>query len=432
MIETTDRRDMILAAVAAITERLMAACPLPDRIDDVLEILGLGTAVDRAYLFEVVDADPVDPRVSQRAEWVAPGVEPQLDNPELQDLPLREAGFARWGDLLSRGAVVHGDVEEFPPEEQDLLRSQDIVSLVVVPVMVDGRWHGFLGFDATGSPRGWEPAEVEALRTAGSAIGASIARERLLEELQASQAAAEEALVRERRLTARLQQLDRVKDQFLEGVSHELRTPLAIVSGMLGLLQRHGCAIEGAQRDLLIERAVANADRLEVLVGQLLELKDLGHELDVPAPVHVDVATVLAHAVATSGLTADHPVAILGAPGTAAVDPGILGRIVRLVLDNVGRHTAAGTRSWIDAEVVAGRLHVTVADEGPGIAPADRVRVLEPFQQGATRRAHAPGIGVGLSLALNLARAHGGSLRLDDRPGGGTVVIVELAVDGDG
>ncbi|NKN32467.1 putative bifunctional diguanylate cyclase/phosphodiesterase [Marichromatium bheemlicum] len=144
----------------------------------MLEHLARATHASRAYVFEnQLGIDGVL-YTSQRHEFSAPGIESQLDNPELQRLPL-EAGFDHWCQILSAGGVVHGSINTFPTAERAPLEAQDIRSLVVVPVFVVKHWWGFIGLDDCEHERHWSELEVQALRAAANVLGASVQGERL-------------------------------------------------------------------------------------------------------------------------------------------------------------------------------------------------------------------------------------------------------------
>ena len=121
-----------------------------------------------------------------------------------------------------------------------------------------------------------------------------------------------------------------------------------------------------------------------------------------------------------------HDVEFVTSDLEAEVDPRVVTRILRLLLDNVTRHTPAGTACRVEVQPEGPDVVLVVEDAGPGIPLDERCRVLLPFEQGSNRRDHAPGVGVGLTIVANLARRHGGTVRIDERPGGGTLVRVRL------
>lgn len=172
------RRDVILAALAESSELLLAPADLNEVLPEALARLGLAACVSRCYVFENHRAPDGTLLTSQRYEWVMPGISPQIENAQLQNLPYLASGFGRWAELLAAGRPVHGLVAHFPPAERPLLESQDIRSIAVVPIFSDGAWWGFLGFDDCAGERDWSAAELEALKSAAAVLGAAFARQR--------------------------------------------------------------------------------------------------------------------------------------------------------------------------------------------------------------------------------------------------------------
>jgi PAS domain S-box-containing protein len=182
------RRDAILEAVRFAAERFLSeAANWEESIEDVLKRLGKATGVSRVYIFENYTGEDGELWATYRYEWVEPGVSAQTDNPLMVALPFRAAGYGRWAELWSRGEPVCGHTREFPEIEQTELRAQDILSIVVVPIFVEGEWWGQIGFDECFAEREWSAAEMEALKAAASTLGAALQRRRIEEELQGSE-----------------------------------------------------------------------------------------------------------------------------------------------------------------------------------------------------------------------------------------------------
>lgn len=176
------RRDSILQAVGDMAELLLHARAWDESLDGVLERLGEAADASRVYIFENhIDTGILLTTVTH--EWVAAGIEPQLEDAHLQDLPLAQR-FQRWIDTLSGGQVVTGLVSGFPEGERRELERQHIRSILAVPVFVDDDWWGFLGFDECREDRVWSQIEIEALRTAAGIIGTAIRRQRAEEQLR--------------------------------------------------------------------------------------------------------------------------------------------------------------------------------------------------------------------------------------------------------
>jgi len=141
-----------------------------------LNTLGEATGVSRVYIFENEILENGTLAMNQRYEWVASGVKPEIDNPELQGLLYSDNGFGRWADELSKDKPIYGLVSDFPKTERAILSPQDILSIAVVPITMDNEWWGFIGFDDCVETRIWSPTEIETLRSAASIIGSLLER----------------------------------------------------------------------------------------------------------------------------------------------------------------------------------------------------------------------------------------------------------------
>jgi PAS domain S-box-containing protein len=173
------RRDAILQAVAFAAECfLKRAASWEESIEEVLERLGRAAEASRVYVFENYTGKDGEGWTTQRYEWVAPGISAQIGDPMLKAFPFRARSFDRWMETLGRGSLVHGHTRTFPKAERQMLRAQDIESIMAVPVFVEGEWWGFIGFDECEREREWSAAEIEALKAAANTLGAAIQRDR--------------------------------------------------------------------------------------------------------------------------------------------------------------------------------------------------------------------------------------------------------------
>jgi PAS domain S-box-containing protein len=178
------RRDRIFAGVARVAEILRTTPKWEDGINQVLAVLGEATGVSRVYIFHCWNEVPGRPIARQLYEWAAPGVEPQIDVPELQHIDMIADGYGRWISELSAGRGLSGDVEEFPASEQPLLQMQSILSMVLEPLFAGERWWGLIGFDACDSRKTWSKAETDALRIAAESLGGAMHNQALAHEMR--------------------------------------------------------------------------------------------------------------------------------------------------------------------------------------------------------------------------------------------------------
>ncbi|KAB2953418.1 PAS domain S-box protein [Heliorestis acidaminivorans] len=176
-------QEQLFQAVAEASRCLLESGVNIEAINDALAILGKATGVDRVYIFKN-DRQPKteEELVSQVFEWSCDPTHSQLDNEDLQSFAYVREGFERWHEALSVGDIIAGAISDFPLSERAILESQNIVSLIVVPILIDGFYWGFLGFDDCKKRRDWTPPEVSALRTLSAGIGGALKHHKKSEE----------------------------------------------------------------------------------------------------------------------------------------------------------------------------------------------------------------------------------------------------------
>ena len=221
------KRERYLNAIVEVQRRLLANHDTSHCYAEILEPLGQASGASRVYLFE----NHRDPKgqllASQHSEWCAPSIQPEIANPSLQNLPL-ETYFPRWIPILSAGEPIAGFVRNFPVNERQLLEPQGIISILILPLIVEGEFCGFIGFDNCIHQTLWEPLEIDLLRAAAAAFALNQERIIAQQALQKAKAALE---IRVRERTAELAQSEtrfrRLSEATFEGiVVHEGTTIL--------------------------------------------------------------------------------------------------------------------------------------------------------------------------------------------------------------
>jgi two-component system sensor histidine kinase MprB len=221
-------------------------------------------------------------------------------------------------------------------------------------------------------------------------------------------------------MLAALQTSRRQQQQLVMDASHELRTPLTTLRANIDLLAR-ARDLPDDERRVVIETATVELDELSSLVAELVDLAteqapdELGREaVDLGALVEVAVERARRRTGRVVEVRLDGPATISGVPTR-------LTRAVSNLLDNADKFSPAGLPTSV--EVVG--TTVTVADRGPGIAPADRARVFDRFYRADTART-LPGSGLGLAIVHQVVTEHGGTVSVDDNPGGGTRLTLQF------
>ncbi|MFJ3791704.1 ATP-binding protein [Kitasatospora sp. NPDC090091] len=219
---------------------------------------------------------------------------------------------------------------------------------------------------------------------------------------------------------------DRMRTALLAAVSHDLRTPLAAALASVGSLRSPDVEFSPEDQAELLATADESLVKLTRLVDNLLDMSRLqaGALTLHLAETHLD--EILPRALDTLPDPYAHvqPLDLDTAPAVLA-DPPLLERVLANVITNALRHNAPGAPVLVTASHHLDRVEVRVVDRGPGIAPEDRDRVFLPFQRlGDTD--NTTGVGLGLALSRGLAEAMGGSLEVEDTPGGGTTMLLTL------
>jgi PAS domain S-box-containing protein len=144
---------------------------------EFVDKIGPASDAGRTYVF-INHHDPDGGLLmSQKAEWCAEGISPEIDNPQLQGLSY-DAWFPRWKDTLEHGDIISGPVSGFPADEREILDPQDILAILIIPIMVDGEFVGFIGFDNCVSEREWDAVAQTFLRVAASDLAQAVKRAR--------------------------------------------------------------------------------------------------------------------------------------------------------------------------------------------------------------------------------------------------------------
>ncbi len=209
----------------------------------------------------------------------------------------------------------------------------------------------------------------------------------------------------------RIEALVTAQRRVMAGASHELRTPLARLRVAAELL-----AEESDRRDLQTDVA-SSIDELDELIEEVLLAARLDADVDVPVePVEL---TALVQRE-SEGL----PLRVDGVVPPVTGSPRELRRLVRNLIENARRY--AGDRVELELAARKDDVVLRVLDRGPGIPEADRARIFEPFFRSSASAQPDRGVGLGLALAREIAKRHGGSLEFEPRAGGGSCFEVTL------
>jgi two-component system osmolarity sensor histidine kinase EnvZ len=209
----------------------------------------------------------------------------------------------------------------------------------------------------------------------------------------------------------RIQRQIRQRTQMLAGVSHDLRTPLT----------RMKLALELLREDPAIEELKSDVAEMEHMVHGYL---DFARGEGTEEPVETDIS-LLIEDIAAAMRREGTPLSV--ADGAEFVMPVRRNALRRCLVNLIGNARRHGSHVWLSGVPVAGGIDIVVDDDGPGIPAADRDRVFRAFVRlDASRNPSTGGVGLGLTIARDVARNHGGDVRLETSPQGGLRARVHL------
>jgi signal transduction histidine kinase len=221
------------------------------------------------------------------------------------------------------------------------------------------------------------------------------------------------------------------KSEFLANMSHELRTPLNAIIGFSQVLRERMFGELNEKQEEYLDDILSSGNHLLALINDVLDLSkvEAGQvELEVGQFSLRDAlerGVVMVRERATAGGV---QVALAASPQVDVVegDERRIRQVIFNLLSNAVKFTPAGGAVDVNAAVVDGEVWVSVADTGPGLAPEDRERIFEEFQQAKAGLDQREGTGLGLALSKRLVELHGGRIWVDSEVGKGSTFVFTL------
>lgn len=407
------RRDRVLDAVVRCAEILGTQAPWRELVAPALAVLGKSTGVSRVYVFEVARGQHGERIASQRFEWCADGVAPQIDNPDLQGIDLIPNGYGRWVQRMEAGEPVYGDVEDFPASEHELLQSQQILSLLVQPIQAGARWWGFIGFDACAARQSWDRVEVDVLRIAARVLGTTIHQQE------------REAMLR------RAQKMEAL-GRMAGGIAHDFQNVLMILATEVDALgddlrARGELTHDRGESIALLQQALRQA------TGLTRRLLDFSRQREGKAQrLAVDEALQRLLPLLRQAAGGGVEVTVAATPPVAPIriDPVQFEQVVMNLVVNARdampqggslRLEVASMRSTVQQPAADGVGYgewtlLRVVDTGTGMSKEVQDRIFDPF---FTTKAPDKGTGLGLATVYAIVTAAGGHVAVASAPGRG-------------
>ncbi|MBD3343914.1 MAG: GAF domain-containing protein [Chitinivibrionales bacterium] len=381
-------------------------------VEVCLQRIGEISRAGRAYVFLFHDNGRI---MDNTHEWCAEGVTPEKEN--LQGL--ETSMFPWWMARLREGVHIHiTSVEGLPEEasaEKEILGSQGIKSLLVLPLSIQGELGGYIGFDNVQDTSAWHDRDFQLLRMSADILGNAFERDRANQELVKAKEKAEQAA--------------KSKAEFADYVAHEIRSPLTSISVMVEALGTMELSEEQKEYIGLIREGTT---LLNAVINQTLDFSRAQAGRIQLECLSFDIADVIRkridihrNAAAKKGvelsMTVDSKI-----PSPVTGDTHRLGQVFGNLVSNALKFTDSGSIRINAALDSAKKNTVTVrfsvSDTGKGIAEEAIPLLFERFSQesAATSRKHG-GSGLGLAICKYLVQLMGGAIHVESKAGEGSV-----------
>ena len=405
----------LLQELSSVANMLLTAdaMDLNKTMNKVLEMIGKVASVDRSYIWKNSTGEDGLVYTSQIYEW-SPFVEPQQDNAHAINIPFDEV-LPNWKETLLQGECLNTLARNAAPQQQARLAPQGVVSILMVPIFMQDKFWGFIGFDDCHDERIFTSTEENVLRICGfmtMAISDAIQNEMSMHLL----AKREEALI-----------IAQVKTNFLANMSHEIRTPMNAILGMIELIMHENVS------DIVMSHStdIRNACRgLLAIINDILDISKIeSGKLEIN-PVRYYVSSLLADVISIVKMRADKKTITFAVDIDPNIPSELIGDELRIkqvlinLLNNAVKFTPEGHITLSVGCTVVGdtcQLVFSVQDTGIGIKPGDVEKIFVLFEQIDTKKnREIEGTGLGLSISKQLVEMMDGSIAVESEYGVGS------------
>jgi PAS domain S-box-containing protein len=402
-----------LDSLSFITTEFLRQENWEDILLDVFELVGHTLKTDRVYFFENHDdPDTGEKLATMKVEWVNAGVSAELDNPQHYNMPhsLFEGHF----DQLKRNMPYQAIVKHIKEDDFRInLESQQIKSILVIPVIVDGEFFGFIGVDDCHTERVWKEGEITYLRNIASSLSLAVTRHRYEQSLK--------------KLNSELALSNQDLEQFAYVTSHDLQEPLRMVGSFLTLLEnKYGDQLDDKALQY-INFATDGTKKMRQIISDLLEFSKVGKYVDQPTSVPLN-DVVSETLILYKRLILDKKAIInVGDLPTVTYFRTPISQIIQNMLSNALKYSKLDVPPIIEISAIEYKHdhEIMISDNGIGISPEFNDKIFVMFSR-LNPGTDYTGTGIGLSIVKKIIDRMGGRIWVESVEGVGSTFHIMI------
>jgi len=429
--EKLEQRDVMLQTVNHV-----AAILLHSQVEEFsanlwqcMAMLAKTVDVDRVYIWKNHEEDG-KLFCTQLYEWSG-GAEPQEGNEYTVDIPY-EANMPGWEETLSNGLCVNDMVRNLSAQEQAQLSPQSILSILVVPVILQNQFWGFVGFDDCHNERIFSENEETILRSASLLVANALLHNEMTVNLHTTAAELESAL-------EKAQAASMAKTNFLSNMSHEIRTPMNAIIGMTTI----GKTAEGTEKkDYAFGKIEGAAHHLLGIINDILEMSKIEAGKFELVFVEFNLEKLLQKVVSIISFPLDKKRQKLtmdidkDIPQVLTGDDQRLAQVITNLLSNAHKFTPEEGTIHLGAHLEKAEgdiytLKFVVKDNGIGISDEQKKRLFTLFEQAESSTSRKfGGTGLGLAISKTIVELMDGTIWIESELGKGAAFFFTIRIKG--